>query len=103
MIDMVISGMQSFLFLSFGLDFRCGTLVSGDSTGSIQFWDSCHGTLLQGQRHHKGDVLALATAPNHKRVFSAGSDGQVPLFLTMFITFFTDHCCICSLPHIVHI
>ncbi|KAJ4764658.1 U3 small nucleolar RNA-associated protein 4 [Rhynchospora pubera] len=62
------------------LSLRCGTLVSGDSTGSIQFWDAHHGTLVQAHRHHKGDVLALATDPNHKRVFSAGSDGQVILY-----------------------
>lgn len=56
---------------------RCGTLVSADSTGSVQFWDSQHGTLLQAHSYHKGDVNALAAAPSHNRVFSAGSDGQV--------------------------
>lgn len=56
---------------------RSGTLVSADSTGSVQFWDSQHGTLLQGHSYHKGDVNALAVSPNHNRVFSAGSDGQV--------------------------
>lgn len=56
---------------------RCGTLVSADSTGSVQFWDSQHGTLLQAHSFHKGDVNALAAAPSHNRVFSAGSDGQV--------------------------
>uniref|UniRef100_A0A1D1Z8K6 Cirhin n=2 Tax=Anthurium amnicola TaxID=1678845 RepID=A0A1D1Z8K6_9ARAE len=59
---------------------RCGTLVSGDSTGSVQFWDSRHGTLLQAHSHHKGDVNALAASPSHDRVFSAGSDGQVILY-----------------------
>ena len=57
--------------------FRCGTLVSADSTGAVQFWDSEHGTLLQAHTSHKGDVNALAAAPSHNRVFSAGSDGQV--------------------------
>lgn len=57
--------------------FRCGTLVSGDSSGSVQFWDSSHGTLLQAHSCHKGDVNALAGSPSHTRVFSAGSDGQV--------------------------
>lgn len=57
--------------------FRCGTIVSGDSSGSVQFWDAQFGTLLQAHSHHKGDVNALAAAPNHNRVFSAGSDGQV--------------------------
>ncbi|RWR77947.1 U3 small nucleolar RNA-associated protein 4 [Cinnamomum micranthum f. kanehirae] len=59
---------------------RSGTLVSGDSTGSVQFWDTCHGTLLQAHSYHKGDVNALATVPSHNRVFSAGSDGQVILY-----------------------
>lgn len=57
--------------------YRCGTLVSGDSSGSVQFWDSRHGTLLQAHTYHKGDVNALATVPGQNRVFSAGSDGQV--------------------------
>ncbi|KAF3446537.1 hypothetical protein FNV43_RR11717 [Rhamnella rubrinervis] len=59
---------------------RSGTLVSADSTGSVQFWDSQHGTLLQAHSYHKGDANALAAAPGHNRVFSAGSDGQVILY-----------------------
>ncbi|KAJ6399916.1 hypothetical protein OIU84_015550 [Salix udensis] len=62
------------------LALRCGTLVSADSTGAVQFWDSQHGTLLQAHTSHKGDVNALAAAPSHTRVFSAGSDGQVILY-----------------------
>ncbi|KAF3514165.1 hypothetical protein F2Q69_00008116 [Brassica cretica] len=62
------------------LSLRCGVLVSGDSTGSVQFWDSQHGTLLQAHSIHKGDVNALAAAPSHNRVFSAGADGQVILY-----------------------
>ncbi|KAI4967027.1 hypothetical protein ZWY2020_034431 [Hordeum vulgare] len=58
----------------------CGTLVSGDSSGSVQFWDNRHGTLLQAHTYHKGDVNALATVPSQNRVFSAGSDGQVILY-----------------------
>lgn len=62
------------------LALRCGTLVSADSTGSVQFWDSQHGTLLQVHSCHKGDVNALAAIPSHNRVYSAGSDGQVILY-----------------------
>ena len=71
--------LSPFIFLSWLLLLlsRCGTLVSGDSTGSVQFWDSSHGTLLQAHSYHKGDVNALATLPSQNRVFSAGSDGQV--------------------------
>lgn len=57
--------------------FRCGTVVSADSTGSVQFWNGDNGTLLQAHSTHKGDVNALAASPSQNRVFSAGSDGQV--------------------------
>eukprot|EP00257_Ricinus_communis_P019091 XP_015577976.1 WD repeat-containing protein PCN [Ricinus communis] len=73
-------GSESELCIWSLLALRCGTLVSADSTGSVQFWDSQHGTLLQAHSSHKGDVNALAAAPSHNRVFSAGSDGQVILY-----------------------
>ncbi|CAN4122544.1 unnamed protein product [Withania somnifera] len=62
------------------LALRCGTLVSADSTGSVQFWDTQYGTLVIALSNHKGDVNALAASPSHTRVFSAGSDGQVILY-----------------------
>lgn len=55
--------------------------MSADSSGSVQFWDSSHGTLLQAHSYHKGDVNALAASPSHMKVFSAGSDGQVLSFI----------------------
>lgn len=64
-------------FLMSKLHVRNGTLVSSDSSGSVQFWDSHHGTLQQAHTVHKGDAHALAAVPSHNRVFSAGSDGQV--------------------------
>lgn len=72
------------------LALRSGTLVSADSTGSVQFWDSEHGTLLQAHSYHKGDVNALAVSPNHNRVFSAGSDGQVILYKLSNETLYGD-------------
>ncbi|GAA0151247.1 hypothetical protein LIER_10006 [Lithospermum erythrorhizon] len=62
------------------LALRNGTLVSGDSTGSVQFWDSHLGTLLNVHSYHRGDVSALAASTSHNRVFAAGSDGQVILY-----------------------
>ncbi|OIT29293.1 PREDICTED: U3 small nucleolar RNA-associated protein 4 homolog [Nicotiana attenuata] len=62
------------------LALRCGTLVSADSSGSVQFWDTKHGTLVNAVSNHKGDVNSLAASPSHRRVFSAGSDGQVILY-----------------------
>ncbi|KFK32171.1 hypothetical protein AALP_AA6G206900 [Arabis alpina] len=62
------------------LSLRCAVLVSGDSAGTVQFWDSQHGTLLETHSNHKGDVNSLAVSPSHNRVFSAGADGQVILY-----------------------
>lgn len=62
------------------LALRCRVLVSADSTGSVQFWDIKHGTLLQAHSLHKGDAYALAATPSHNKVFSAGSDGKVILY-----------------------
>lgn len=59
---------------------RCETLVSGDSAGSVQFWNTKYGTLLQSHTYHKGDINALAISPSQNRLFSAGSDGQVILY-----------------------
>ncbi|XP_063942597.1 WD repeat-containing protein PCN-like isoform X2 [Daucus carota subsp. sativus] len=47
-----------------------GTLVSADSNGRVQFWDSQMGTLLQAHSRHKGDVNALSAGPSHNMVFS---------------------------------
>ena len=60
--------------------FRDGTLVSGDSSGSTQFWDGEVGTLLQAQKRNQGDVLALASPPQQDVVFAAGIDGQITMY-----------------------
>lgn len=57
---------------------RNGDIVSGDSSGSTQFWDGQLGTLLQAQTRHDADVLALAAS--HDNVFAAGADGKVVQF-----------------------
>lgn len=75
---------------------RCGTIVSGDSTGSVQFWDSSHGTLLQAHSYHKGDINALTTVPSQNRVFSAGSDGQVGSITETAIRLINLSCATCN-------
>ncbi|CAM6083883.1 unnamed protein product [Calypogeia fissa] len=59
---------------------RDGTIVSGDSSGSTQFWEGKHGTLIQALAKHGADVLALAVSPSHRGVYAAGADGQVVLY-----------------------
>ncbi|GFR42935.1 hypothetical protein Agub_g3833 [Astrephomene gubernaculifera] len=57
-----------------------GTLVSGDSDGAVQMWDSRFGTLLHRFTQHKADVLALAATEDGSCVFAAGVDSQVAQF-----------------------
>ena len=54
-----------------------GTMVSGDSTGTLQFWDGQHGTLLQAFSQHKADILAVAASKDGNTVFATGIDVQV--------------------------
>ncbi|GIM15061.1 hypothetical protein Vretimale_17826 [Volvox reticuliferus] len=57
-----------------------GTVVSGDSDGAVQMWDSRFGTLLQRFTQHRADVLALAATEDGATVFAAGVDSQVAMF-----------------------
>ena len=54
-----------------------GTMVSGDSKGTLQFWDGQHGTLLQTFSQHKADILATAASRDGSMVFATGIDVQV--------------------------
>ncbi|KAL4423732.1 hypothetical protein ABPG75_001033 [Micractinium tetrahymenae] len=57
-----------------------GTVVSGDSSGNVQFWDGKFGTLLARFSQHQADVLQLAASTDGNMVFAAGVDPQVALF-----------------------
>lgn len=52
-------------------------IVSGDSTGSIKFWDFHYATLIQSFKAHEADVLCLSTDINNGSVFSAGVDRKI--------------------------
>ncbi|KAK9470637.1 quinon protein alcohol dehydrogenase-like superfamily [Dipodascopsis tothii] len=53
------------------------TIVTGDSTGSVKFWDATHFSLLQSFRAHAADVLCLAANRAGNTVFSAGVDRKI--------------------------
>lgn len=63
-----------------------GTMVSGDSTGSVQLWDSQHGTLLQAFTQHKADVMAVAASTDGNTIFATGIDVQVACFRKLAAT-----------------
>jgi len=61
-----------------------GTIVSGDSLGNIQFWDSKMGTLIKGYKEvHKADVLCLTSTEDGAYVFSSGVDRKIVRFSTV--------------------
>lgn len=57
-----------------------GTLVSGDSTGNVCFWDGVNGTLMAKFNKHSADVLTLAASPNGNVVFASGVDSSIAVF-----------------------
>lgn len=51
-----------------------GTIVSGDSTGTVSFWDGKNHTLVQRIRSHDADILDVAVSADGRSVFSGGMD-----------------------------
>ncbi|KAG2198296.1 WD40-repeat-containing domain protein [Mucor mucedo] len=56
------------------------TIVSGDSLGTMTFWDSKLGTVKQSIRAHGADILCIAASKDGKQVFSAGVDRKITAF-----------------------
>ncbi|CCK69640.1 small subunit rRNA maturation protein UTP4 KNAG_0C05420 [Huiozyma naganishii CBS 8797] len=52
-------------------------IVSGDSTGSVKFWDFQYATLLQSFKPHEADVLCLTADVDNNSVFTAGVDRKI--------------------------
>ena len=53
------------------------TVVTGDSTGHVCFYDGHHGTPIRRFGSHQADVLALTVSRDERRVFAAGVDQKV--------------------------
>ena len=56
------------------------TVVTGDSTGHVSFYDGRHGTLVRRFASHQADVLALTASHDEQRVFAAGVDQKIVSF-----------------------
>ena len=56
---------------------KTNQIVSGDSTGSVKFWDFQYATLTQTFKSHEADVLCLTTDASNTHVFSAGVDRKI--------------------------
>ncbi|KAL8773679.1 MAG: hypothetical protein Q9209_001445 [Squamulea sp. 1 TL-2023] len=60
-----------------------GTIVSGDSTGTVSFWDAKYYSRLQRITSHKADILDLAVSADGESVFSGGMDRRTTLYRRM--------------------
>ena len=60
-----------------------GTIVSGDSTGEVRFWDSRTFTVLQRIKSHRVDILDLAVSADGHTVFSGGMDRRTTMYQQM--------------------
>ena len=60
-----------------------GTIVSGDSTGEVRFWDSRTFTVLQRIKSHNADILDLAVSADGHTVFSGGMDRRTTMYQQM--------------------
>ena len=56
---------------------RSGTIISGDSTGTVSFWDGKQYALLQRLKGHEADILDIAVSADGRSVFSGGMDRRV--------------------------
>lgn len=55
-------------------------IVSGDSTGSVKFWDLNQHTLIQSFKVHDADVLCVVRDASESKIFSAGVDRKIHQF-----------------------
>lgn len=57
-----------------------GTIVSGDSTGEVRFWDGKNYSQLQRIQGHEADVLCLAASHDGQMLFSGGMDRRTVVY-----------------------
>ncbi|KAH7883891.1 WD40 repeat-like protein [Phlebopus sp. FC_14] len=57
-----------------------GTIISGDSLGTVKFWDSMTCTQIHSFNAHGADVLCLTIGPEGTSVFTSGVDQKVVQF-----------------------
>ena len=57
-----------------------GTIVSGDSTGTLNIWDGKTYSLLQRIKGHEADILDIAISANGQTIFSGGMDRRTSIY-----------------------
>lgn len=57
-----------------------GTIVAGDSTGTVSIWDGKTYSLNQRIKAHEADILGLAVSADGHSIFSGGMDRRTVLY-----------------------
>lgn len=57
-----------------------GTIVSGDSTGTLRFWNGKNYSLLQRVKSHLADILDVAVTADGSTVISGGMDRRTTIY-----------------------
>ncbi|KAK2767695.1 U3 small nucleolar RNA-associated protein [Arachnomyces sp. PD_36] len=57
-----------------------GTIVSGDSTGEIRFWDGKNYSIFQRLTGHQADILDIAVSADGKSIVSGGADQRTVIY-----------------------
>lgn len=57
-----------------------GTIISGDSTGTLCLWDGKNHSLLQRIKGHDADILDVAVSADGQSIFSGGMDRRTTLY-----------------------
>ncbi|XP_067936247.1 U3 small nucleolar RNA-associated protein 4 homolog [Watersipora subatra] len=60
---------------------RDRTIVSGDSSGKLTFWNGKHGTQIKMFNCHRADILSIAVSQDETQVYAAGIDSVLVQFV----------------------
>lgn len=60
-----------------------GTIVSGDSTGTLRFWDGKNYTMLQRIKSHVADIMDVTASADGETVISGGMDRRTTVYRRM--------------------
>ncbi|CAE6457607.1 unnamed protein product [Rhizoctonia solani] len=60
-----------------------GTIVSGDSLGTVKFWDSQTATQIHSFPAHNADVLCMTISPSGDAVYTSGVDQRTVEFVKL--------------------
>ncbi|KAB5592618.1 U3 small nucleolar RNA-associated protein [Ceratobasidium theobromae] len=60
-----------------------GTIISGDSLGTVKFWDIQTATQIHSFPAHNADVLCMAVSPSGHVVYTSGVDQRITQFVKL--------------------